>query len=92
MVQPEHAEREDAVDDDLGLRRADANNGPGLVAADERAACIGRTEGTLEVHRGTEAVGLPVSELTRQNALQQAQVGLAGRFPAVRFAPVQGGG
>jgi hypothetical protein len=77
-VQPQDARRQDAVDGGRGLLLARADDGEGLVALHQHAACIRGSEAALEVHGGAKAVGLPGIEVAQKDALQIFHVGRAG--------------
>ncbi len=89
VMQPEDAEGEDAVDGGLRLFVVDGDDGPGLLALDERAAGVGGAEGFFEVHRGAEGVGLPVGEVAKEDAIEHAEIvdarGFAGGWGAAVF-------
>ena len=58
VVEPENAQRENAVDDGGGLRRADADDRIGRGSLEQAAADIGGTEAVLEIHGRAQAVHL----------------------------------
>src|ERR1700691_2622150 len=63
VVEPEDAKGEDAVDDGGWFLRSDADDGPGGLAFDEDAACVGGAEAVLEIHGGPEGFGGQAGEV-----------------------------
>ena len=90
VVQPEHAEGEDAVDNGAGFSLADADDGLSGSAAQQMAADIGGTEAVFKVHGRAHAVHLETNEVAGQDALEEAQVGAAGIVAGGRGAVVAG--
>ena len=80
VVEPEDAEGEDAINGGLGLLVVDGDDGPGLLAVDEGASGVGGAEGFFEVHGGAEGFGLEVGEGAEEDAVEGAEVSVAGGF------------
>lgn len=73
-VQPENAEREDAVDGRGRLLGANANDGLRSCAAQQAPAHIGRAKAVFEIHGIAHALDSRFREVALENALQQAEI------------------
>ncbi len=92
VMKPEDAEGEDAVDGGLGFFFVDGDDGPGLLALDERAAGVGGAEGFLEVHGGAKGLGVPVGEFALEDTVKDTEIFGPGGFAGGRGAAVLVGG
>ena len=92
VLEPEDADGEDGVDGGLGLRGVDGDDGPGVLAANEGTSGVGGAEGALEVHGGAEGLGTVVGEGAKEDAIEDAEVALAGGLACGGGAEVLVGG
>ncbi len=92
--QPQHAQRQDAVDGGLRLLRIHSDHRPRLLPMHQRAARVRRPKALLQVHRGAEAVCLPLAPsvataaAAQHHPLQRLQVAHPCRLARRGSAPV----
>src|SRR5579863_6315198 len=63
VIQPEDAERENAIDDGAGLGLADADHGLCSSSAKQVAAYVRRAKAVFQVHRRAHAIDLRPNEV-----------------------------
>jgi len=69
-IEPEDAQREDAIDGGGRLRLADADDCVGSGSFEKAASHIRRPEAVFEIHCGTEAVDLGSEEGTGEDTFE----------------------
>jgi len=91
VMQPEDAGGEDIVDGGGRLCFVGGDDGPGLLAFEERAAGVGGAEGLFEIHGGAEGVGFVAGEVALEDALEGPEIAGAGAVAGGGSAAVGGG-
>ena len=78
MIEPENAERENAIDDRGGLCFRNSDHRVNSGAEMKLAANIGGTEAVLQIHGRTQAVDPGANEVPAKDSLEQAEVVFTG--------------
>src|SRR5262249_26043712 len=79
VIEPENAERENAVDCTGGFSLTNAYNSIGSRAPKQPPTYVCRTKAVLEVHGRSESIDLRPDECARENAFQQTLIAAASR-------------